>query len=112
MALLYADAFQGLEKVSGEKLDALRIVGGGSQNFALDQYVANAIGRPVIIGPIEATAIGNLTTQMLAVGDIKSLAEGREIIRNSFVNESQTFEPQDTEVWQEALEKWRKIVGR
>jgi sugar (pentulose or hexulose) kinase len=112
MALLYADAFQGLEKVSGEKLDALRIVGGGSQNFALDQYVANAIGRPVIIGPIEATAIGNLTTQMLAVGDIKSLAEGREIIRNSFANESQTFEPQDTEVWQEALEKWRKIVGR
>jgi rhamnulokinase len=109
MALLYADAFQGLESVSGEKLDALRIVGGGSQNFALDQYVANAIGRPVIIGPIEATAIGSLTTQMLAMGDIKTLAEGRAIIRESFAGESQTFEPQDVEVWQEALAKWRKI---
>ncbi|MDF7826737.1 rhamnulokinase [Pontiellaceae bacterium B12227] len=109
MALLYADAFQGLEKVSGTQLDALRIVGGGSQNFALDQYVANAIGRPVIIGPIEATAIGNLTTQMLAMGDIESHDEGRAIIRESFANESQTFEPQDTAVWQEALATWRKI---
>ncbi|MDH3981331.1 MAG: FGGY-family carbohydrate kinase, partial [Kiritimatiellaceae bacterium] len=109
MALLYADAFHGLEKVSGEKLDALRIVGGGSQNFALDQYVANAIGRPVVIGPIEATAIGNLTTQMLAVGDVQSLAEGRKIIRDSFADESQIFEPTDARIWEEALTKWRNI---
>lgn len=109
MALLYADAFLGLEEVSGEKLDLLRIVGGGSQNFALDQYVANAIGRNVVIGPIEATAIGNLTTQMLAMGDIESLAEGRSIVRDSFADESRTFEPQDSGVWKEALEKWRSV---
>lgn len=107
MALLYADTFLGLEEISGEKLDKLRIVGGGSQNFALDQFVANGIGRDVVIGPIEATAIGNLITQMLAVGDIQSLAEGREIIRNSFAKETRKFEPQDTAAWQTALEKWR-----
>jgi rhamnulokinase len=109
MALLYADAFQGLEKTCETSLEVLRIVGGGSQHVALDQYVANAINRPVITGPIEATAIGNLTTQMLAMGDIKSHAEGRAIIRESFSNESRTFTPQDAEIWQEALTCWRKI---
>ncbi len=109
MALLYADAFEGLEGVIGQELDGLRIVGGGSQNFALDQYVANAIGRPVTIGPIEATAIGNLSTQMIAMGDVASHDEARAIIRESFKEESRTFEPQDSEVWKEALAKWRKI---
>ncbi len=109
MALLYADAFEGLERVIGQELDGLRIVGGGSQNFALDQYVANAIGRPVTIGPIEATAIGNLSTQMIAMGDVASHDEARAIIRESFKEESRTFEPQDAEVWKEALAKWRKL---
>lgn len=109
MALLYAHIFNELETVSKKDLGALRIVGGGSRNFALDQFIANAIGRPVIIGPIEATAIGNLTTQMLAMGDILSLEEGREIIRNSFADESQTFGPQDVAAWQDALVKWRSI---
>lgn len=109
MALLYADAFEGLEKVIGQELEALRIVGGGSQNFALDQYVSNAIGRPVIIGPIEATAIGNLSTQMIAMGDVASHDEARTIVRASFTDESQTFEPQDVAVWKEALVKWRAI---
>jgi hypothetical protein len=46
---------------------------------------------------------------MLAMGDIASLAEGREIIRNSFAHEIKTFEPQDADCWQSALRKWRKI---
>jgi rhamnulokinase len=107
LALLYADTYETLEKLSGRKLDVLRIVGGGCKNKTLNQFAADALGRKVITGPIEATAVGNLIMQMLAMGDIASLAEGREIIRNSFADESKVYEPQDVEEWQEALEKWR-----
>lgn len=109
LALLYADTFQTLEKLTGRKFDALRIVGGGSKNFALNQFAANAIGVMVIAGPTEATAIGNITMQMLAMGDIGSLAEGRAIVRSSFAGESMTYLPQDGDAWTDALQKWRAI---
>jgi rhamnulokinase len=107
LALLYADVYGNLEKLTGRTLDTLRIVGGGSKDKLLDQLAANATGRTVVTGPTEATATGNLIMQMLAMGDIQTLAEGREIIRNSFAHETETYEPQDTTVWQSALEKWR-----
>jgi sugar (pentulose or hexulose) kinase len=109
LALLYATVYELLEKLSGHRLDTLRIVGGGCKDALLDQMAANAIGRKVVTGPIEATATGNLIMQMLAMGDIQSLEEGREIIRNSFAEESQEFEPQDVDVWKSALNKWRQI---
>ena len=109
LALLYADTYDTLETLSGQKLDTLRIVGGGSKNITLNQFAANATGRRVITGPIEATAIGNIIVQMLAMGDIKTLDEGREIIRRSFAHETQTFEPQNTAQWQTALATWRKF---
>lgn len=109
LALLYTDAFETLEKLSGRTLNVLRIVGGGCKNMTLNQFAADATGRKVITGPVEATAIGNLVMQMLAMGDIQSLEEGREIIRNSFEHESETYEPQDVAEWRGALEKWRTI---
>lgn len=109
LSLLYADTFNTIEELSGKKLDALRIVGGGSSCLTINQCSANAIARNVITGPKEATAIGNLITQMLAMGDIQSLEEGRAIIRESFAEESRIFEPQDVEIWKEALAKWRSI---
>jgi len=109
LALLYASVYELLEKLSDRRLDTLRIVGGGCKDSLLDQMAANAIGRKVVTGPIEATATGNLIMQMLAMGDIQSLEEGREIIRNSFAEESQEFEPQDVDVWKSALNKWRQI---
>ena len=110
LALLYADTYGTLEKLTGKKMDVLRIVGGGCQNKNLSPFAASATGRKVITGPVEATAIGNLIVQMLAMGDIASLDEGREIVRNSFAHESKTFLPQDVEAWQAALEKWRSVV--
>ncbi|MFA6174743.1 MAG: rhamnulokinase family protein [Kiritimatiellales bacterium] len=110
LALLYADTYGTLEKLSGKKMDVLRIVGGGCQNRALNQFAASATGRTVVTGPIEATAIGNLVMQMLAMGDIATLSEGREIIRSSFAQEAKTYHPQDTEEWQSGLAKWRAIV--
>lgn len=109
LALLYADTYESLENLTGRKLDTLRIVGGGCKDELLDQMAASATGRKVVTGPVEATATGNLIMQMLAMGDIQSLEEGRDLIRQSFEADSQTFEPQDAEAWQRALKKWRSI---
>jgi sugar (pentulose or hexulose) kinase len=109
LALLYASVYETLEHLSGRTLDTLRIVGGGCKDTLLDQLAANAIGRKVVIGPVEATATGNLIMQMLAMGDIQSLEEGRAIIRNSFADETREFMPQDSNVWKSALKKWREI---
>lgn len=109
LALLYADTFDKIEELSGKKLDTLRIVGGGASCIMLDEFSCNAIGRKVVAGPIEATAIGNLINQMQAMGDIQSLEEGRAIIRESFAHEMKEFEPQDADKWSEALTSWRKI---
>ncbi|VGO12937.1 L-Rhamnulokinase [Pontiella desulfatans] len=109
LALLYASVYESLEQLTGRTLDTLRIVGGGCKDTLLDQLAANATGRKVVTGPTEATATGNLIMQMLAMGDIDSLAEGREIVRNSFAGETREFEPQDTETWKSALKKWREF---
>jgi rhamnulokinase len=109
LALLYADTYGMLEQLSGKKMDVLRIVGGGCQNKTLSQFAADVTGRNVITGPIEATAIGNIIMQMLAMGDIASLDEGRSIIRSSFAHESRTYHPQNIDAWEAALEKWRSV---
>jgi sugar (pentulose or hexulose) kinase len=109
LALLYASVYESLEQLTGRELDTLRIVGGGCKDTLLDQLAANATGRKVITGPTEATATGNLIMQMLAMGDIQSLEEGREIIRNSFAEETREFEPQDSEDWKKSLTIWRSI---
>src|SRR6185503_11531341 len=84
LALKYRMTLQGLEDVLGRKLKVIHIVGGGSQNELLNQMTADACGRSVIAGPIEATAIGNILVQAMAVGEVKSLADARSIIRRSF----------------------------
>ncbi|AKJ64743.1 rhamnulokinase [Kiritimatiella glycovorans] len=107
LALLYAHLYEDLERITGRTLDTLHIVGGGSQNPLLPQFAADALGRTVVTGPVEATAIGNLLAQMEAMGDIGSIAEGREVVRNSFP--TQTLEPGDSAPWREALERFRSL---
>ena len=63
----------------------------------------------MLTGPKEATAIGNLITQMLAMGDIQSLEEGRAVVARSFAEEFSTYEPQDAALWKQVLAKWREI---
>lgn len=90
-ALKYRSIMEAVEDVAGHKIDLLHIVGGGIQNELLCQFTANALGKKVITGPIEATASGNILMQAKAAGQIKTLAEGREIIGNSF--ELKEYEP-------------------
>jgi rhamnulokinase len=97
LALKYRWCFERLEEILGHQINSIQIVGGGSQNKLLNQFVANAIKRPVIAGPSEATTIGNILMQMLALGYISSLSEGREIIRHSF--QTQSYYPEETAQW-------------
>jgi len=84
LALRYRATVETLDEMLGKRLDPIHIVGGGTQNKLLCQLTADATGRTAIAGPIEATAIGNVLVQAMARGYVASLAEAREIVRNSF----------------------------
>jgi len=106
LALKYRSITEAVEDIVGHKIDVLHIVGGGIQNELLCQFTANALGKKLITGPIEATASGNILMQAIATGQIQSLAEARQIVRNSF--ELKEYEPQDTSLWQKQYKKSKK----
>jgi sugar (pentulose or hexulose) kinase len=83
-------------------------VGGGSRNRLLNQFTANATRLPVVAGPIEATALGNLAVQMVATGAVASLADARAIIRQSFP--TQRFEPVNTEAWARQYDRFQEYL--
>ena len=100
LALKYRVAVEGLEKIKGARIDSLNIVGGGIQNRLLDQMAADALDRTVITGPIEGAAIGNLLTQAMALGDLSSIDELRDVVRAS--SHVETWEPRHTDAWEDA----------
>jgi len=85
LALKYRETLGSLEELTGHQIEVIHIVGGGSQNKLLNQFAADACQRPVVAGPVEATAMGNLLTQVRASGELGSLAEMREVVRKSSV---------------------------
>lgn len=109
LALQYRVSFDELERVAGRKLDVINIVGGGSQNVLLNQLTADACSRPVVAGPVEATALGNVLAQMLARGAIKSVAQARQIIRHSFP--VRRFDPSPQRSIDVALDRYRKFAS-
>jgi sugar (pentulose or hexulose) kinase len=84
------------------------VIGGGSKNVWLCQLAANAIGMPVIAGPAEGTAMGNLLVQAMALGHLQSLNDIRKAVRNSV--ETETYLPQDTAEWDKAYGAYRKFI--
>jgi len=84
LALSYRNVKEELEMLQGRTLVCIRIVGGGCQNRLLNQLCADACQLPVIAGPVEASVLGNLSAQMIALGVIENLDRAREIIRASF----------------------------
>ena len=108
IALKYRWVLEHLEKILGRRLAPLYIVGGGTQNRLLSKFTADAVGRQVITGPVEATASGNILMQMMALGHIDSLAEARQILRKSF--ELQTYDPDDREKWDEAYARLLALI--
>jgi rhamnulokinase len=108
LALVYRKTIADAIAITGQPIQRLHIVGGGTKNTSLNQFAANATGLPVLTGPVEATAIGNILIQALALKHLKSLDELRAVVRDSFP--IQTYEPQDAEVWQSAYERFEKLT--
>ena len=107
LALRYREVLEMLEGMSPFAIDVLHIIGGGSKNRLLNQYTANAIGKRVVAGPSEATAVGNVMMQAVAAGVVGSLAEARKIIRNSV--ETEEFLPENSNAWSEAYDKFIRL---
>ncbi|MHC5123897.1 MAG: FGGY-family carbohydrate kinase, partial [Planctomycetota bacterium] len=107
LALNYAWVLRQLETLTGNSIDCLHIVGGGIQNELLCQFTADATGKKVITGPIEATASGNILMQAKAVGQLQSLEQIRHIVRTSF--DVKEYLPQDVSVWQQQSKKYKLI---
>jgi rhamnulokinase len=108
LALCYRWVLERLEALTGQRAEVIHIVGGGSQNALLNQFTADACNRPVLAGPVEATAIGNVLVQALGAGVLGSLADAREVVRRSF--EVRTFTPQQPDAWQAPYERFRKFL--
>jgi rhamnulokinase len=108
LALLYQEALKELEQITGEAIRILHVVGGGSRNSLLNQMTANACGIPVIAGPPEATAAGNILIQAIALGDIPSLPSAREIVRNS--SQMKMFNPVDDSLWAAQRSRFARLL--
>jgi len=109
LALKYRWVIERLEEMVGQRLEPVHIVGGGSQNRQLNQFTSNATGKRVVSGPVEATAIGNLMMQAIALGHIDSLAAGRAVVRDSC--QPEIFEPSDQAGWEAAYQKMSGLLN-
>ncbi len=108
LALKYRYVLRQLADLTGKRIEVLHTVGGGSQNALLCQMTADATGCTVMAGPVEATALGNALVQLIALGEIGNIAEGRALVRASFP--LTVYEPRDMERWIEADSKFCKLV--
>lgn len=107
LALRYRQVLNLLIEMAPFSIERLHVIGGGSQNRYLMQYTANATGLPVICGPVEGTAIGNLLVQIKACGQVRSLNDMRQISANSVT--LKTYSPQDMKTWEKAYNQFIEI---
>ena len=108
LAFKYRYTIEKLTDIIGKTLPILHIVGGGARNKMLCQFAANACNLLIVAGPYEATSLGNILMQMIAIGDISSLEEGRSLIRSSFPIE--TFEPENQEIWERHYQEFLDVT--
>ena len=109
LALRYRQVLENLRSLSPRPLETLHVIGGGSRNELLNQFTANAIGIPVVAGPSEATAIGNIMLQAMAAGEATDIAGMRQLIHHSIP--LKTYQPQDAENWDNAYIHFKNIVS-
>jgi len=108
LALKYRAVLEMISQIRGP-IKTLHIVGGGTQNTLLCQFTANATNVPVIAGPVEATAIGNIMVQAIALGCLPSIAEGRKMIRQSF--DLVEYQPREQNAWDEAYQRFVNLLN-
>lgn len=108
LALKYRVAIEQLEEVTGDALRVIHVVGGGAQNALLNRFTADATGRTVLAGPVEATAMGNLMVQALAAGLVSDLKEVRSVVRAS--TQLEHWEPKDRSAWDDAYGRFQQLM--
>lgn len=107
LALRYRQVLTSLEQLTNSTMEVIHVVGGGSQNQQLCQATADACARRVLAGPVEATALGNVMVQALAMGEVGSIAQAREVIRHSFPLVE--YLPRNVSAWNESVERFERI---
>jgi rhamnulokinase len=108
LALFYRRTMVSLEDLLGRRMERLHIVGGGSRNNLLNQFTANALQIPVLAGPVEATALGNVLVQAIALGHLPSLAVARDVVRQSFSVTEIT--PAGRDEWNDAWSSFQRLL--
>jgi rhamnulokinase len=107
LALSYRRTLAELEDTTGRTLTKLHIVGGGTKNLLLNQLAADATGRMVLAGPVEATAAGNILIQAMALGQLADLTAIRRVVRSSFPLIS--YQPRDAAIWDAAYNRYKDL---
>ena len=105
----YRQVLEYLKEMAPFPIERLHVIGGGSQNSHLMQMTANSLGIPVVTGPVEGTAIGNIMLQAKAAGLVKDKFEMRRMIADSIA--MKTYLPQDTMAWDAAYENYLKLTN-
>jgi rhamnulokinase len=109
LALTYRRTLERLEELTRKRIETIHIVGGGSRNELLNQMTADACERTVMAGPVEATAIGNLLVQAMALHAVDSLPRARRIVVEAFG--VRRFDPVDPAPWQAKYARFREVAG-
>jgi rhamnulokinase len=110
LALQYRLVLERLETLTGNTYNRLNMMGGGIQNKLLCQMTASAIGRPVWAGPVEASSLGNVAAQLIALGEVADIREVRSLIKRSYPID--TYEPEQPEAWKEAFSTFLAVTGQ
>ena len=109
LAMRYREVLAYLKELAPFSIERLHVIGGGSRNTYLMQMTANSIGMPVVTGPVEGTAIGNIMLQAKAAGLMSDRFDMRRIIAHSV--EMKTYEPQDADAWNKAYERYLQVCS-
>ena len=110
LAMKYRENMQKLSSLTGVRYETLHMVGGGIKDTLLCRMAASAIGIPVVAGPAEATVIGNIAMQLISLGEVKDVAEAREIIADSV--DLYSYAPTDTALWEAAESRYKAVLGK
>lgn len=110
LALKYRLALEQITECTGKVFDTLHLMGGGTKDGFLCELAAQSLGIPVVAGPIEATALGNIILQLIALGEIESVEEGRRIIAET--EKVKIYNEEHSDDWDEAFERFCKIINK
>ncbi len=110
LACKYRLVLEEIEAVTGTPIEVVHVIGGGSRNEFLCQLTADISGRPVLAGPVEAAALGNILVQLYAFGELGSLDEMRRLVRAS--TEVRTYEPEANGVWESLYDRFLGVTDR